>query len=281
MRFASAATAFGIAVATALLAPPNSADALEFRKCGIDAVISGVGIPTTSVPGSNFVGWARARDGSAAADRIENIAKACLTVALREDRGRIPAACENRERLLNHPRRPPGGALTAFQLTNGLSALKEAVCSNPNIGINYQRSATDILYDKRIIQGFRVSFRKLSGNGGCRGESLFPTSEVTVVCKAANDMLAFERFPARLYRASPSWPQPDGCKAAFSVRGRGDNTNAARQMAREGWKSHVARNHGPGFSDPVKAADTDFKCVRKLQGAFKAECILSARPCYY
>lgn len=281
MRFASAATACGIAAVVALLALPKSANALEFRKCGIDAVISGVGIPTTSVPGSNFVAWARAIDGSAAADRIENIAKACLTVVLREDRDRIPAACENRERLLNHPKKPPGGGLTAFQLTNGLSALKEAVCSNPNIGINYQRSATDILYDKRIIQGFRVSFRKLSGSGGCRGKSLFPTSEVTVVCRAANDMLAFESFPTRLYRVSPSWPQPNGCKAAFSVRGRGDNTKAARQMAREGWISNVARNHGAEYSDPEKAVGTDFKCVKKLQGAFKAECILSARPCYY
>lgn len=263
-----------------LLCTPLGAATWEYRKCSIDAVYSGAGVPATTIPGSNFVGWARTQSGSVSAKAINIIAEKCLSYALSRDAGAIPRGCENKPRLLNNSE-VRGSGITAFNLTNGLSALKQAICSNPQTGSKYPRNRADEIFDKRIIEGFRVSFRKLGGSGACRGTQLWQTSSLKIICKASPDMARFDKIPFALYRRDPSGRNTSACKAPFSIREHGNNTEEARQKARRAWLAQITELHGVAYADPGKLIRSDSKCVKRLQGRFRVSCIFTATPCYY
>lgn len=256
----------------------GGAQALEFRKCNIDAVISGVGLPATTIPGSEFVAWAREESGTRAAIRMNNISNDCLGYAVVADRGAVPSECQFNSLVHNSSRK--GYGLTGFQLTRGFSAIKNLICNNPNIGKNYSRSRADAVFDKRIIDGFSVYWRKRGGTGACRGAPLTRTSTIQVVCHAPVDILRLDRFPLRMYRASSRAPA-SACKTAFSARGHGTNTQEARDQARDIWVQQITRIHGPGFADPRKWKASDYGCVRKLSGKLRGQCVLTATPCYF
>lgn len=268
-----------IALSLALFLFPSSVSALEFRKCSIDAAFSGVGVPATTIPGSNFVGWARARSGRKAAIAINRRSKECLFYALSRDAQQIPRECENNVSVLNNSNKQ-GYALTAFSLTNGLSALKNAVCSNPTAGTNFGRSQADIQFDRRIIEGFRVSFRKRGGSGACRGQQFWPTSSLHIICKASPDLVRFDRMPHRLYRLDASRRNRTSCKAPFAMREHGASTVEAENKAKAGWIANVTRLHGIGFADPKKVINTDMKCARTIKARYPATCVFTATPCY-
>lgn len=263
-----------------LLCAPLDAATWEYRKCSIDAVYSGAGVPATSIPGSKFVGWARTQSGSVSAREINRNSEQCLRVALTRDLKVVPKGCENNTRLLNNSE-VRGSGLTAFSLTNGLSALKQAICSNPRTGTSYPRNRADKIFDKRIIEGFRISFRKLGGNGACRGTQLWPTTSLQIICKASPDMVRLDRVPLTLYRRDPSGRNTSACKAPFSLREHGNNKEEARQKARNAWLAHITRLHGVAYADPKKLIKSDTSCVKRLQGRFKVSCIFTATPCYF
>lgn len=263
-----------------LLCTPIDAATWEYRKCAIDAVFSGVNVPVTHIPGSSFVGWARTQSGTVSAKAINTLSAKCLSWALSRDAGQIPNGCENNPRLLNNSEKR-GKGLTGFSLTNGLSSLKQAICSNPRLGTDYTRNRTDVTFDKRIIEGFRISFRKRGGTGACRGTQFWPTSSLNIICKASPDMARFDRFPTRLYRRDPSGRNTTACKAPFSLREHGTNIEEARQKARRAWLTQITKLHGVGYADPKKLIKSDSKCVKRLQGQFPVSCVFTATPCYY
>lgn len=139
-------------------------------------------------------------------------------------------------RFLNNSEKR-GSGITAFSLTNRLSSLKRAICSNLRIGTNYARNSADITVDKRIIKGFRVSFQKLGGPGACRGRQLWPTTSLKINCKASPDMIRLNRDPINLYRRAPSGRNTKVCKAAFSIREHGTNT----QETRRAWLAQITK----------------------------------------
>lgn len=263
-----------------LLCTPLYAATWEYRKCSIDAVYSGVNVPATSIPGSDFVGWARTQSGTVSAKAINQIAEGCLKAALSGDSRTIPRGCENKPRLLNNSE-ARGSGITAFKLTNGLNALKQAICSNPQTGTNYPRNRADETFDKRVIEGFRVSFRKRGGTGACRGKQLWPTASLKIICKASPDMARFDRVPTRLYRRDPSGRNTSACKAPFAIREHGTNIQEARQKARSAWLAQITKLHGVGYADPKKLIKQDSKCVKRLQGRFPVSCVFKATACYY
>lgn len=267
------------ATSLALILFPISANALEFRKCSIDAAFSGAGVPATAIPGTNFVGWARTTSGRKAAKAINLLSKGCLTDTLSVNANQIPSKCESKVRLLNSSDKQ-GYGLTAFSVTNGLQALKNAVCSNPNIGTNFGRSRADVQFDRRIIEGFRVSFRKRGGTGACRGDKLWPTTSLNIVCKASPDLMRFDRLPSRLYRRDTSGRNTTSCKAPFAMREHGTTTVEARSKAKAAWIAQITSNYGIGFADLKNVINTDMKCARTIKARYRATCVFTATPCY-
>lgn len=268
-----------IALPFALLLFPVSASALEFRKCSIDAAFSGVGVPATTIPGSNFVGWARTTSGTKAAKAINALSKGCLTAALTNNAARIPSNCESKVRLLNNSKKQ-GYGLTAFSVTNGLSALKNAVCANPNTGTNFGRTRADVQFDRRIIEGFRVTFRKRGGSGACRGDNLWPTASLNIICKASPDLMRLDRLPYRLYRRDTSGRNTTSCRSPFAMREHGASTVEARSKAKAAWIAQITRLHGIGFANPRNVINTDMKCARTINARYPATCVFTATPCY-
>lgn len=268
-----------LAISIALLFFPISANALEFRKCSIDAAFSGAGVPATTIPGTNFVGWARTNSGTRSAKAINLISKSCLKTTLSTNADRIPQQCESRVRALNTSTKK-GYGLTAFSVTNGLLALKNAVCANPNTGTNFGRTRADVQFDRRIVEGFRVTFRKRGGTGACRGDNLWPTTSLNIVCKASPDLMRFDRLPNRLYRRDTSGLNTTSCKAPFAMREHGASTDEARNKAKSAWIAQITRNYGIGFADPKNVVNTDMKCARTIKARYPATCVFTATPCY-
>lgn len=274
-RLASVLYAFLVAG----LAISQSASAWEFRKCSMDIVISGAGVPATTVPGSQVVGWARTNSGSRSAQLINALANQCLGYAIRANRSELPEACETDNRILGNENKR-GRGLTGFSLTNGLDALKNTICDS-SYGRNYSRSEADKLYDKRRIEGFRVSFRKTGGRAACRGEQFFPTQMVEVMCKAHREMLRFERPIAKMYREASGWPVPNMCRTPVSAQAGGDSIPAAEANAVRAWQTQVVRQFGSGMEDHRKRKGTDMKCAKRLSGEPKVICTSTATPCYF
>jgi len=63
------------------------------------------------------------------------------------------------------------------------SSLKQAISSNPRLGTNYARNPTDVTFDNRIIEGFRISFRNQGGTDACCGTQFWPTTSLNIICK--------------------------------------------------------------------------------------------------
>lgn len=103
-------------------------------------------MPATSIPGSDFVDWARTQSGTEFAKEINRIAEGCLKASLSSNSGTIPKGCETKTRLLNNSE-ARGSGITGFNLTNGLNALKQAMCSIPQTGTNYPRNRADEAFD--------------------------------------------------------------------------------------------------------------------------------------
>lgn len=138
--------------------------------------------------------------------------------------------------LLNNSEKR-GSGITVFSLTNRLSSLKQTICSNLRLGTTYARNSADITFDKRIIEGFRVSFRKLGRTGTCRDRQLWPTTSLKITCKASPDMIRLDKVPINLYRRDPSGRNTKVCKAPFSIREHGTNT----QETRRAWLAQITK----------------------------------------
>lgn len=210
---------------------------------------------------------------------INALARQCLGHAIKANRSQLPEACETDTRILNDEDKR-GRGLTGFSLTNGLDALKNTIC-NSDYGKNYNRSEAEKLYDKRRIEGFRVSFRKTGGQAACRGEQFFPTQVVEVICKAHREMLRFERPIGMMYREASGWPVPDMCRTPVSVQGGGDTIPEAEANAVRAWQAQVVSRFGTGMEDYTKRKDTDMKCAKRLSGEPKVICTSTATPCYF
>lgn len=155
------------------------ASAIEYRKCHLKVVVSGIDFPEVRVEGADFWSWSRKVNASAAWDGINSTARACASAVASRDGVTLPSACASNEAVLKGG--GFGSGITGLKTTSVHTLLKKTICENHVRPDPKVRS----INDTRVIEGLTVVIKHITERSdACFPQRALGPQKLTIHCRS-------------------------------------------------------------------------------------------------